>query len=383
VTPARVPRYDRGLARLDFAPDAQVGPGVAPAKTDPTTGYVRAHAYLARDGKLVYGDGAEQWEEIRPREELERAALSFATAPLTDLHPDAMVTADTWEDVARGMIIGQPSVTEPDEDGTSYLAAELLITSADMLATIKDGQTELSIGFWARIVDAPAETGARFAQVDLLGNHVASVPRGRAGPACRVFLDSLAICAYDRPVSQETHDAQAVESVEYPMPDGSIVMIPTPVAQLIAQMQGTIAELSEKATAEPEAPEPPMQEQPADPNAETQPDAQVPPEAQPGAAAQAAAVPPEEEDKRRDSVRVDRESAVSLIEARMPHMKGKTDGLDLATLFAAALAMPEPKRDAAAPNPYAGAEPVNAEPRKDETNAPVAHYLTNVVGLKR
>ena len=275
------------------------------------------------------------------------------------------------------MIIGQPYVTEPDADGISYLAAELLITSRDMLDTIRDGQAELSIGFWARIVDAPSDTGARFAQVDLLGNHVASVPLGRAGPACRVFLDSLAICAYDRPVSQPTHDAQATEMVEYPMPDGSIVEIPTPVAQHIAQLQGTIAELSEKATAEKE-PDMSEQEQEApEANAEA-------PEVEAAAQAAAAAAAPEpEDDKRKDCVRVDRARAIEVIEARMPHMKGKLDGLDLDTMLAAALAVPEAKRadTALAENPYA--EPVTAAPRKDETNAPVAHYLKNVVGLKR
>lgn len=368
--PARVPRFDRGLARFDFAPNAQVGPGVAAARVDPVTGYVRASAYLARDGLLVYGDGAETWQEIRPREELERAALTFATAPLTDLHPDAMVTADTWESVARGMVVGQPYVTEPDASGTSYLAAELLITSADLIQTIRAGQAELSIGFWSRVVDAPEETGARYAQVDLLGNHVASVPRGRAGPACRVFLDQAAICAYDRPVSQ---DAQAVETVDYPMPDGTIVAIPSPVAALIAQMQSTIAQLSEQATAEPEAPEPPpMPAEPADPNAETQP----------------ITVAELLED---DSVRVDRATALAVIEARLPHMAGRCDGHDLATLLAVALAMPEaapPKQDAAqapAVNPFAEpfAEPTKIEAKKDEVNAPVTSYLAMLAGGKR
>lgn len=370
MQPARVPRFDRGLARFDFAPNAQVGPGVAAARVDPVTGYVRASAYLARDGLLVYGDGAETWQEIRPREELERAALTFATAPLTDLHPDAMVTADTWESVARGMVLGQPYVTEPDASGTSYLAAELLITSADMIQTIRAGQAELSIGFWSRIVDAPEATGARYAQVDLLGNHVASVPRGRAGPACRVFLDHAAICAYDRPVSQ---DAQAVETVDYPMPDGTIVAIPSPVAALIAQMQSTIAQLSEQATAEPEAPEPPpMPDQAADPNAETQPiTVAAPPE-------------PPEDDRRDDSVRVDRATAIAVIEARLPHMAGRCDGHDLATLLAVALAMPEPapKQDAAQPvNPFS--EPTKIEAKKDETNAPVNSYLAMLAGGKR
>ena len=373
--PALVPRFDRGLARLDFAPDAKLSPGTAPAQRDPVTGYVRARAYLARDGLLTYGDHADSWQEIRPREELERAAITFANAPLTDLHPDAMVTADTWEDVSRGHVIGQPYVTEPDADGVSYLAAELLITSTDMIETIDAGQVELSIGFWTRAVDAPEGSGARYAQVDLLGNHVASVPRGRAGPACRVILDHAATCAYDSRVSDQRTDLEAVEMQDYQMPDGTVVQAPTPLVQLLASYEGKIAELT-KAASEPD--EPDMSEN--GPDDETQPG--VPPAPAPAAPP---APEPEDEDRRdASSVRVDRASAEALIVERMPHMAGKLDGLDLDTLFACALATPapaaeKPRADAATENPFA--ESAQAQPKRDSRDiAPIANYLTAVLG---
>ncbi len=377
-----MPRFDRGLARLDFSESATIAPGIAPARTDPNTGFVRVSAFLARDGLLTYGDGEDSWQEIRPREELVRAALSFADAPLTDLHPSEMVTIDTWEDVARGHIIGQPYVTEPDETGISYLAADLMITSADLLSTIRDGQRELSIGFWARIVDAPEATGARFAQVDMLGNHVASVPRGRAGAACRVFLDHAASCAYDRDVSESREDLQAAEMVDYALADGRIVQIPTEIAAQMEQYQTTIAQLSEKAAEPPKPEEPDMPEQDpdqtVDPSAETQPLDVVPPEPQP----EGAAPEPDDED-RRDSVALPVATARSVIEARMPHMKGKLDGLDLSTLLAAALAMPEPEaqRTDAAPEPSGGnpfAQPTRVEQRVDECDAKVGEYLKSL-----
>jgi len=334
---------------------------------------VRASAFLARDGLLTYGDGRETWQEIRPREELLRAVRSFDTAPLTDLHPDAMVTADTWESLARGIVVaGTPHVTDPDEDGISYLAADILITSRDMLDTIRDGQAELSIGFLARITDAPEGTGARFAQVDMLGNHVASVPRGRAGPACRVFLDHAAVCAYDRTVDSRT-DVQPVDQIEYPMPDGTIEMVSTKIAALLTQMQSTIETLSEQATEpepeEPEMPDPAMTppETPADPAAAAQP-------AEP--AAQAPVHPPEEDpNKRRDAqgVRIDAETAKALIVERMPWLDGKLDSAeDLAPLLRAALAAP---RADAAPVPAVQPEPVRVQARTDATAKPIANFL--------
>lgn len=372
----RVPRYDRGLARLDFSESAELAPGTAPARTDPTTGFVRVSAYLARDGRLTYGDGEKTWHELRPREELLRAAASFADVPLTDMHPREMVTIDTWRDVARGHVIGTPYVTEPDATGTSYLAADVMITDSALLETIRDGQRELSIGFWARFVDAPEGSDARFAQVDILGNHLASVPRGRAGAACRVFLDHAASCAYDRDVSDPRADLQAVEMTDYPMPDGSIASIPTAIASLIEQMQATIATLSEQAAEppEPEQPEQPevpeMSEENADP---VDPTAEAAPE-------QAEAVPPkpEDEDRRDDSVAVPVAVAREVIEARMPHMKGRLDGLDLSTLLAAALAAPEQSRSdrSDAANPFA--QPARVEPRVDENEARIAKYLESL-----
>lgn len=374
-----VPRFDRGLARLDFSETAEIAPGVAPASVDPHTGFVRASAFLARDGLLTYGDGETSWQEIRPREELERAALSFANAPLTDLHPDDMVTADTWEDHARGHVIGQPYVTDPDSGGISYLAADILITSADMIATIRDGQAELSIGFWARIMDAPEGTGARFAQVDLHGNHVASVPRGRAGAACRVFLDHAAICAYDRPAMGDRADAQAVEMTDYTLPTGEIVQAPTAIVAQLAQYESKIAELSAALEKEPDMPDAKV----PDPDADTQPLDVVPPEPKAEAEPKAKEEKDAKPEPKADTVALDAATARAVIEARMPHMVGKLDGLDLPSLLTAALAMPEPKVDRAQPpvaeNPFAEAKKIEA--RVDETNKPVAEYMKRI-GLR-
>ncbi|MEC9048862.1 MAG: DUF2213 domain-containing protein [Planctomycetota bacterium] len=379
--PERVPRFDQCVARLDFLPDAKLAPGVAPARVDDATGFVLAEALLARDGHLVYGDGKETWNELRPREELVRAAKSFHAVAVTDLHPEGMVTTENWRTVARGFVFDEPYVTEPDENGTSYLAARLKITDADMIKTIREGQVELSIGFWARIVDAPEGSGARFAQVDMLGNHVASVPRGRAGAACRVFLDQAAFCAYDRPV---THDAQAVDMVDYPLPDGSIAQIPSAVSALIENLQSTVAQLNENAAQPPE--EPDMSEAPEAPEAPEQPEA---PEAPEDAEQPEAPEAPEDEPKKDEGARVtvDAALATSVIENRMPWMKGKLDGQDLQTLFAAAMAMPvptgasepaAPKGDAAPENPFAQPEPVKSKTDSADSDDPVLGFVKNL-----
>lgn len=318
--PVRQPRDDRGLAVLDFAPGASLAPGVAPAVTDATTGFVRATAFLARDGLLVYGDGKETWKELRSREDLVEAAATFADVPLTDLHPADMVTTENADAVARGHVVGTPTVTEPDAAGISYLQADLLITSKDLLAKIKDGMHELSIGFWAHIVDAPEGTGARFAQVSLIGNHVSGVPKGRAGPNCRVFLDAHRV------------DMEPTDTTDYPLPDGSIVQIPTPVAALISQLQGVVAEL-QAAAKEPEDEDNDEQKAMSKPADKPKEDPK--------------AKKPEDKDKPKgttDGVQVPRAIAVKLVTDAMPWLVDKIDDdTDLQPLLAVALLKPEPK----------------------------------------
>lgn len=155
-------------------------------------GYLDVDAYLARDGVLRYSDGIKSWNELRPRAELEAAAASWLHKPVTDDHPPVMVDATNAREFARGMIVSEPRIVEAD--GVAYLAARLRVTDAALVAKIQGGQHELSIGFMADVhpeqVTAPNGERCDAVQRGLEGNHVASVQRGRAGPAVRVLLDS-------------------------------------------------------------------------------------------------------------------------------------------------------------------------------------------------
>ena len=172
------------------APDAQPGPGQARAVSTPE-GYLDVDAYLARDGLLRYSDGRTTWLELRPRAELEAAAESWAHAAVTDDHPPVMVDATNAREYARGHVITTPRIV--DVEGVAYLAARLRVTDAALVSKILAGQRELSIGFLADVhPEAGIDGGQRYDAIQraLVGNHVASVERGRAGPAVRVLLDS-------------------------------------------------------------------------------------------------------------------------------------------------------------------------------------------------
>lgn len=186
----RVLRVDRLSLDWGVTP---VAPGRARAKLTPE-GYLDVDAYIARDGLLKYSDGTKSWMELRPRAALEAAAASWANKPVTDDHPPVMVDSTNASTYARGHIMGTPYIV--DVDGVAYLAARLRVMDAALVRKIvDDGRHELSVGFMAVVEPrVGVHDGVRYDAVQELddesGNHVASVDRGRAGPAVRVLLDS-------------------------------------------------------------------------------------------------------------------------------------------------------------------------------------------------
>ena len=270
-------------------------------------GYLEVDAYLARDGLLRYSDGASSWLEYRPAAELEAAAATWANQPVTDDHPPGMLTAANVSTYARGHVIGTPTIEV--RDGVTYLRGRLRITDAGLRDKILAGRRELSIGFVADVVPQRGVwAGDRYdaVQTSLVGNHVASVDRGRAGPECRVMLDSaqVPIACYDPPRMADVKSPRVIklppgtkmdkltawcahlsktlraDEVGLPTtmaklvgPDGTEVEVPTWVAALVAE---ALDAHKAAQAAEPAAP-------PEPPEAEAMTEAETDPAADPAA----------------------------------------------------------------------------------------------------
>lgn len=397
----RVPRFDYA-ARIDFDALAP-SPGIATARETPQG--LRVSAFLARDGLLEYSDGEQVWVEYRPRSELVAAAQSFALTPVTDTHPRAMVDSHIWADVVRGLVVSNPSVTHPI-DGVSYLQADLLIGDAGLIQQMRDGRDQLSIGFTSEVVPTRhgrADDGTRCdaVQTVITGNHVANVAIGRAGPACRVFLDSAAWTVQNteeamQPKNQAPAKPEAkgdqlgtpMDMVPYALPDGSVVQVPTTVVAMLESMQMELAQLRAAMSAQESSPE--GEEAPAPPAPPAAPD---PEQDQFGA---------EEEEEmdtmgreREESakkpakapagVRLDSAAAKAFIAQRMPWVKlDEADDAALAVLFKTAMDMPaketeEPPKPAApkvdtGENPFQQPAPVG-EQRADAHDVKTAEFL--------
>ena len=187
------------LSRLDFLGSVRVRDGrhfVSPEAIEAhrnAQGYLVMPVRLARDGTLEYSDGETTWLERRTRDELVRAAESFRAVAVTDEHPPVMLDSSNTRDHARGWTMQDVQVVE--DGGVAYLEGTVVVMDEALIARIAAGKTEVSIGFTARVVPVTdvSRDGAKYEQVDLLGNHLSFVEEGRAGPEARALLDGSTV----------------------------------------------------------------------------------------------------------------------------------------------------------------------------------------------
>ncbi|RLB95191.1 MAG: hypothetical protein DRH90_25765 [Deltaproteobacteria bacterium] len=106
---------------------------------------------------------------------------SFRSAPVTQGHPKSgLVTADTAAKLQVGMLEGLPVRDDDTLSGT------LVITHQDAIDSIEDGQRELSAGYTCNIDTVVTDGEPTYYQRDIRANHIAIVPRGRAGSVCSI-----------------------------------------------------------------------------------------------------------------------------------------------------------------------------------------------------
>lgn len=106
---------------------------------------------------------------------------SFEGKPVTIEHPDDFVDPENWRELSVGIT---QNVRRGENEENDLLLADLLITDANAIKLVTDrAMREVSCGY-----DADYKTDAPGAghQLNIRGNHVALVPRGRAGSRCAI-----------------------------------------------------------------------------------------------------------------------------------------------------------------------------------------------------
>ena len=163
-------------------PIAYYGTDISPNKTETVEGYlVCRNVPIARTGAQEYTarelmlDGDPERPVVvdrRPEDVFEPAVLaSFEGKPVTDGHPPENVGPENYTAYSRGHV--QNVRREGD-----YIVADLYINDKALASDIQNGvKREVSCGYTCNYVP----DGAGYRQERIRGNHVAVVPRGRAG----------------------------------------------------------------------------------------------------------------------------------------------------------------------------------------------------------
>lgn len=130
--------------------------------------------YMARELNINDGGDPERLIAVS-RDAAELFALesiaSFEGKPVTDEHPQEDVAPDNWGNYARG------HAQNVRKDG-DFLVADLLITDPTLINEVENGaKREVSCGYNCDV----EESGGKYRQTNIRGNHIAIVPNGRAG----------------------------------------------------------------------------------------------------------------------------------------------------------------------------------------------------------
>lgn len=155
-------------------------------------GYLVAQVRCARTGCQEYnaadfgmGDGVIN--VYRPESAVfdKKSLATFAGRPITMGHPAEPVTADNWKQLAVGDI-----GTEIARDG-EYVSVPLKLMDAAAIVAVQTGTREVSMGYTTpyEVVDGVAPDGTAYQAIQtgpIRINHLAIVPKGRAGIECRI-----------------------------------------------------------------------------------------------------------------------------------------------------------------------------------------------------
>lgn len=223
-------------------------------------GYLVAEAYAVRTGIQLYR-GSEVGmidrdvvRVYRPEDEVRdpESLKTFSHAPITLGHPQA-VTADNWSDLAKGEVS-----TEATWDGKK-IKLPLIVKDAAAIEAVESGShRELSAGYTCQLDWTPGVTadGEEYDAVQrtIRVNHIALVPRGRAGAECRIgdaAQDWGAMPLTDNATKQEAHMADNTKTVV--LGDSAVTVPVADAAHIEAFKQRAEKRLSDAETAHAEA----------------------------------------------------------------------------------------------------------------------------------
>ncbi|MCP4487833.1 MAG: DUF2213 domain-containing protein [Gammaproteobacteria bacterium] len=167
---------------IKFTDKAEIG------KRSTKDGYLVAMSKVARTGVQDYLAselgmiGNHVVRVNRPEAEVfaKDAMASLTHAPVTINHPAEMVDADNWGDLAVGEV-GEGVLRDGE-----WLAVPLIVKDAKGIEVAGSTHKEISMGYTAELKDAPDGADYDLDMTNIRFNHLALVPKGRAGSQARI-----------------------------------------------------------------------------------------------------------------------------------------------------------------------------------------------------
>ena len=195
------------VQRFDFAKFKATKTDEGYLVDTPIVGRIGVQTYINADGTVR--------KEYRPAEEVFHpdALASMAGKPITDQHPNGKVTAANYKKLTIGTILGAGK-----QDGDN-VTANIIIQDAEAIAKAeKGGVRELSLGYSVDLEESPGEyNGESYTHIqkNIRINHLALVPKGRAGNA-RLNLDRCDAVAFTEDVMSDKLGRVRLDSgIEY------------------------------------------------------------------------------------------------------------------------------------------------------------------------
>lgn len=144
---------------------------------------------VARTGWQEYGPGetplevgadGKVWVHRDPEEVFRPQTIaSFLGKSITIRHPNDFVDPKNWRLLSHGSAQNVRKGEEKDDEGEYSLIADLLITDEIAIGLVKNGLREVSCGYDAEYEQTGEGEGRQY---NIIGNHIALVEQGRAGP---------------------------------------------------------------------------------------------------------------------------------------------------------------------------------------------------------
>ena len=166
---------------------AYYGDRISPHMTDTPEGFLICHDvpiartgpqdYLAREMQLDGDPERVVTVQRHPEDVFEAATLaSFEGKPITDGHPPENVGPENYAAYTKGHV-------QNVRRSGDYIVADLYINDANLAEEVRNNvKREVSCGYLCSYVP----DGSGYRQSNIRGNHVAVVPKGRAGAAVAI-----------------------------------------------------------------------------------------------------------------------------------------------------------------------------------------------------